>query len=197
MAAAAKLVKSRFRCLVQIGPRAAMTLIAGAGAGLVDEVVMAGNAGDRAMILVRKNACSGGGRSAGCSRRSTPMGVGRSARTTTVRPLATRAQGRRIRLLALRGRHAVHSSASTSSRQHVTLLIGRSSNWPLPTTCAPRSPSSNAASTACVATPEDEVPAAAPRRSFDLAEMPVATSTPSAISAARPHSMYSGADGRR
>ena len=84
-----------------------------------------------------------------------------------------------------------------SMTQQVAALMGRSSSWPLPTMCAPSRPSSSAARTVCVATLADDLRDAAACRSADRAAMPVATSTASATIAARPQSMYSGADGSR
>ena len=60
MATAAELMKGRFRCLMQIGPRAAVAVVAVAGTGLVDEIVVAGDAVDASMLFVRKKCLQRG-----------------------------------------------------------------------------------------------------------------------------------------
>ena len=54
MTAAAKLVESRFGCLAQIRPSAVMARVAVAGTGPVNEIVVAGDAVDGSMMLVRE-----------------------------------------------------------------------------------------------------------------------------------------------
>ena len=60
--AAAEFVKGRLRCLVQIGPGTAVAVVAVAGTGFVDEIVVAGDAIDASMLLVRKECMQRGGR---------------------------------------------------------------------------------------------------------------------------------------
>jgi len=62
MTIAAELVKRRFRCLGQIVPGASMAVEAASGAGIVDEVVMAGDAIDGSVFLVREIGVQSGRR---------------------------------------------------------------------------------------------------------------------------------------
>ena len=54
VAIAAEFMKRRFGCLAQVEASAAVAIETAAGAGLVDEIVMAGDAIDGSVMLVRK-----------------------------------------------------------------------------------------------------------------------------------------------
>ena len=196
---AAEFMKRRFRRLGQIRACAAVAVVAAAEAGLIDEIVMAGDAIDGSMILMREKCMQRRGRRCGLQQAQTADG-GRQEqqRDVSAIPDGISVENNRSGSASIRGRHAVQNSASASRTQQVTLLMGRSSSWPLPTMWAPSRPSSSAASTVCVATLAEACRGAGgmPQRPTATA-MPVATSTASATSAARPQSMYSGADGNR
>ena len=158
VAIAAEFMKRRFRRLRQIRACAAMAVVAAAEAGLVDEVVMAGDAIDGSMILMRKKCVQRRGRRCGLQQVQTADG-GRQEQQRGERNRRTgiSVENNRSRIRFDRGRQADQNSASASRTQQVAALRGRSSSWPLPTMCAASRPSSSAASTACAATLADDL----------------------------------------